>query len=301
MTTKIKYLLFILLAVIGIGSIHVAAQTGARATKADINGMIEFYEWAFETDFTAAESREYAGLLNQGFRDDAAAERSEIDSVLAMFAKIKQAGAEDRREARRKFLNNLLPSLRKTEASNPQARFLLEVFRRARDGKDVLTALDPASGDPFDGRALGKAANPDGSPNVVGKWTRGTGSGYVSPGGKSQHRVSDEYTFEFSPDGTIEYVFESDLLNLMQCRTTETIRQRGEYSISGETLTINLAAGTSIGTNSCNKSGNSKKSVPAATIEKTFSVQRMDSPYRPSRPLILCFDGQTGENCFEKN
>lgn len=298
MMNKIK-ILFSTILCAAVFAACVSAQ-GAKASSSDVSGMIEFYEWAFDTDFTPSERSEYTRLLNQGFRDDAAAERSEVDAVQEKFAKIKRGAAADRREARRVFLDKFLPTLKQGESTNPQARFLLEVYRRSHDGKDVLTTLDAASGDIFDKRALGKATNADGTPNVVGKWKRGTGSGYVSPGGKSQHRVSDEHTFEFLPDGTVEYVFESDLLNLMQCRTTETIRQSGKYSISGGALTINLAAGTSVGTSGCNKNANFKKSVPAATIEKAFSVRRLDSPYRPSQPLILCFDGQKDEGCFEK-
>lgn len=138
------------------------------------------------------------------------------------------------------------------------------------------------------------------SSNIVGKWWRGEGSGYVDPTGKTRYKSGKTYTFEFFADGTVEYKYNLDVLSIVQCRTKEDAAARGRYSISGNTLTINLAAGTTVGSSTCEKSNNFRKTVPAETITKKFAIKRMESMARPDNPLTLCFDGQEGDSCFEK-
>lgn len=300
MMNKLKYLfLAILCAAFFVGAAaNVSAQT--KTIKRDAAGMIEFYEWAFDTDFSADERIEMERFLEKDFREDAATARSETDKVAATFAGIKRMNSEARREARRAFLNTFLPNLKRNEASNREARFLLDIYRAAHNGNDVLTTLDAASGDVFDKRALGKATNRDGSPRIIGKWSRAKGDGFVDYTGKTRYKAGETFTFEFFDDGTVEYVYESDVLSVMQCRTTETGKASGTFEANGDSLTMKLGAMKTIGTSSCGK-GNSTKTLPASTLTKKFTVRRMDSVTRPDKPLLLCFDGQADENCFEKS
>lgn len=140
-----------------------------------------------------------------------------------------------------------------------------------------------------------------GSMNLVGKWWRGEGGGSIDYTGKTQYKSGRNYTFEFFADGTIEYVYELDVLSIIQCRTKESSKARGTYSVSGDTLTIKLAAGTSVGSSSCEAKGNFKKTVPAETLTRRFTIKKMDSVFRPDNPLILCFDNQEGDGCFERS
>jgi hypothetical protein len=105
----------------------------------------------------------------------------------------------------------------------------------------------------------------------------------------------------FSPDGTVEYTYNLDVLSIVQCRTKEDSKARGKYTVSGDTLTMTLAAGTSVGSSSCETSGNFKKTTPAEKITKKFTIKRMESITRPDNPWTLCFDGQEGNSCFEKS
>lgn len=139
-----------------------------------------------------------------------------------------------------------------------------------------------------------------GSPSVVGKWWRGAGSGFIDYTGKTQYKSGETYTFEFFPDGTVEYVYDSDVLSIVQCRTKETSKARGKYSVNGDTLTINLDAGNAVGSSSCEAKRNFRKTTPASTITKKFTIKKMESIARPDNPWTLCFDGQEGNSCFEK-
>lgn len=136
---------------------------------------------------------------------------------------------------------------------------------------------------------------------LVGKWWRGEGSGFVDYTGKTRYKSGKNYSFEFFADGTVEYTFNLDVLSIVQCRTKEDSKQRGKYTVSGDTLTITLAAGTSVGSSSCEKSDNFRKTMPAATITKKFTIKRMESMARPDKPWTLCFAGQEGDACFEKD
>jgi hypothetical protein len=142
--------------------------------------------------------------------------------------------------------------------------------------------------------------NGGGSQSLVGKWSRGTGSGFIDYTGKTQHKAGKTFTFEFFADGTVEYVYDEDVLSIVQCRTKETSKARGKYTINGDSVTINLGVGNWVGSSSCEPSGNFKKTQPASTITKNFTVKRMDSITRPDKPWILCFDGQSDDACFEK-
>jgi hypothetical protein len=300
---KLKYLFTTILcaAFFAGAATNVSSQTVAKSVKRDAAGMIEFYEWAFDTDFTADQRARMEGFLEKDFRENAAAARRETDSVAATFAGIKRMNSEARREARRAFLNAFLPNLKRSEASNPEANFLLEIYRAAHNGNDVLTTLDAASGDVFDKRAFGKATNHDGSPNLIGKWTRGKGDGFVDYTGKTRYKAGETFTFEFFDDGTVEYVYQSDVLSVTQCRTTESGKASGTFEANGNSLTMNLGAMKTVGTSSCDRKNNFTKTLPASAVTKKFTVKRMDSITRPDKPLLLCFDGQADETCFEKS
>lgn len=139
------------------------------------------------------------------------------------------------------------------------------------------------------------------SANLVGKWWRGEGSGSIDYTGKTQYKSGRNYTFEFFPDGTVEYTYNLDVLSIVQCRTKEDSKARGKYTVSGDTLTMTLAAGTSTGSSSCESKNNFKKTTPAEKITKKFTIKRMESITRPDNPWMLCFDGQEGDSCFERS
>ena len=298
MLNKLKYLfLTVLCASFFIGASEASAQ---KASAADVAGMIEFYEWAFETDFSPEQKTQFRQFLESDFREDAAKARKNTNTILETFAEVKQANAETRRETRRIFLETFLVNLKKKESSDADAKFLLAVYPAAHGGSDEFTAMDAATGDVFDKRA-DKTMTASGAANVYGKWTRSTGSGNVDPTGKTRYKSGETYTFEFKPDGTMTYLYDKDVLAITQCTIKETSKASGTIEVSGNTLTMNLGAMTSIGASTCDKKDNFRRTLAASTLTKTFTVKRLESIFRPDAPLILCFEGQKDEDCFEKS
>jgi hypothetical protein len=146
----------------------------------------------------------------------------------------------------------------------------------------------------------GRNAINGGSQSLVGKWSRSEGGGFIDYTGKTRHKAGKTYTFEFFSDGTVEYVYDNDVLSIVQCRIKETSKARGKYAVNGNSLTMNLGAGNSTGSSSCETKGNFNKTTPASTVTKKFTVKRMDSITRPDNPWMLCFEGNDGEACFER-
>ena len=139
------------------------------------------------------------------------------------------------------------------------------------------------------------------SSNLVGKWLKSGGAGGSrDPSGKTLYNSGNDVIFEFYADGRMMFINDKNTLSITQCKITEIMKIPGTYSLSGDTLTMNLGAGTSTGTNSCNSKGNFKKSLNPDTLTKKVVVKRMESVFRPDAPLILCLDGQKDDECYEK-
>lgn len=145
--------------------------------------------------------------------------------------------------------------------------------------------------------------NSDGanSSKIVGAWFRSDGTGGArDPGGKTRYNSGTDTTFEFFADGKMRITIKKETLNITQCQINETTNLPGTYSISGNQLTMNLGTGSVVGTNSCQSSGNFKKSLIPSTLEKTFVVKNLESVFRPDAPLILCLDNSSDDKCFER-
>jgi hypothetical protein len=142
---------------------------------------------------------------------------------------------------------------------------------------------------------------PGGPPALIGKWERYTGSGSITDGtGKTKYGNGTTYSFEFGPGGTIIYTVVEKTLSIMGCKIERSDRATGRFTISDDSMNISLGAGTSVGTDSCSKSGNYNKPLPPASLTVKFAVKRSDSVLRPDHPTLLCFDGGDGEACYEK-
>lgn len=191
--------------------------------------------------------------------------------------------------------------------AEPQRRLVMGFFVPSEDGfvlalTEMLRAAAPVSAD---GETAGNVQNSGrktlGDLSLTGKWYRGTGSSHIDSTGKTQYKAYDNYYFEFFPNGTVEYTYEKDVLTLLQCKINNSEKARGQYTISGDAMTINLGAMNSVGTDSCDAKGNYTKTEPASTIIKKFQIRKMDTLFRPDKPTILCFDGQTDDDCFKRN
>ncbi len=134
---------------------------------------------------------------------------------------------------------------------------------------------------------------------LFGRWFRTIGGGSRDWTGKTQYNAGEDFYFEFFPDGSVTYSREKDVLTIMQCKIKESQKARGRFTVSGNTLNIELGEMSSVGSNSCDAKGNFNKKLEPSKISVTFVIKKMESITRPDNPTIMCFDG-SDEVCYEK-
>lgn len=272
--------------------------------QSEVNKIIEFYEWAFEARFTPDERRRFAELSAESYRQDPATARKDSDTLINALAAIRAKSASDQARVRESFNENFAKDLR--AGTDELSRLLLAVYERGQNGgnngetiKEVLPSEEDLRGTDEDAPASssGGGSIPK---NLVGRWFRSGGAG-GSRGytGDTKYNSGNDVIFEFRADGTMQFINDKNTLSITQCRITEMMKIPGTYRANGGTLTMNLSAGTHVGTSSCERAGNFKKTVSPSTLTKKFVVKNLESVFRPDAPLILCLDGAKDEDCFE--
>lgn len=192
--------------------------------------------------------------------------------------------------------------------AEPSRRALVGFFVPSEDGfvfaltEMVRAAAPPDFDEPAPPIPIRKNVGDtnSGDAALIGKWSRGAGSGFIDYTGKTRYKAGETFTFEFFADGTVEYVYDKDVLSIIQCRTKENGKARGTFTVSGDTLRMNLGAMNTVGSSTCDSKDNFKKTEPASVVSKRFAIKKMDSITRPDNPTIMCFDGANGETCFER-
>ncbi len=129
---------------------------------------------------------------------------------------------------------------------------------------------------------------------LVGKWVWArTGSGtYDGATGGYVGGSGSRFTYEFSPNGTVEL---NGIMNVMMggCSQQVFTSKKGRASLSGGTLTINWSGGTTTRDFSCDSANNYTKNLPAET-------QNLQIRYKTdsSGQENFCTGTGSGENCF---
>ena len=301
---KLKYLLLLVLCVGLVGAVsHITAQTsdkvlvsagGKTLRQADIDKMIQFYEWAFEAKFSADERARFGEFTAREFRSDPANARATIDDIVGTLPKILAAAADVQQETRKNFLAAFLPEARQNADENSQ--MLVGIYDAAHGGNDSNSAANgennPAQND--DSYETVKKVGVGNLSAIVGKWVSGssgsmtkTTSGVYLGGNASRH------TYQFNADGTVEY---TGIMNMMTggCRMQIFKSAKGRASLSGSTLTINWSPASFSRDDSCSPSKNYKKTLPAEveTMQVNFET------YYDDKQLCLT---TTDKTCFSRD
>jgi hypothetical protein len=301
MINKIENLFLILLIALIIGgTTFVSAQNGGDKIlvagekplrQTEIDQIIEFYEWMFETSFSSDERQRFAELSIKAFRQNASESRKNTDTLISAVPVFKTKSAERQKSIREEFNRDFVNQLRTD--NDEAAQLLLGIYERGQAGQTNQDAAVDPNQNPSTGQAL--------TNNLIGRWKRSGGAGgFRDTTGKTKYNSGDDLIFEFHNDGTMQFINEKNTLSITQCRITETTKIPGKFSVSDGQLTMDLGVGTSVGTSTCEKSGNFKKTLSASSVTKNFIVKELQSVFRPDRPLILCFDDSKDEDCFEK-
>ena len=191
----------------------------------------------------------------------------------------------------------------------------VELFSLAKDGSDpravigffvatdevfvcALMEIQKADSQPAKSDGRPSASSGDAGGSIVGKWFRTTGGSTIDWTGKTTLKGGEDFTFEFFPDGSVEYTRKKEVISIMQCRINSLENARGRYTLSGGTLRIDLGPMRSTGSDSCDAKGNYNKTLGNSTMTAQVQIKRLDDISRPDRPYTMCLDGN--EVCYEK-
>lgn len=292
---KVVCLLLLLLCAASLcGSANVRAQgvgdkllvEGKKQLRqSDVNGMIEFYEWAFEAKFTGEQREEFQSLTEADFRKDPAASRKGIDDLLEMSAKVKALDENRRREVREKFAADFVQSLRQ-KPEDEAAKLLLSIY----DGEGRANQPSVATGASSE-EASGSVKGLDA---LAGKWVWArTGSTTWSQGGTYVGGNGSRFTYQFSRNGVVEY---TGIMNVMMggCNQQVFMTKKGRARLSGDTLIINWSPATSTRDFSCDRANNYTKTLPAETETLKVSIKNSSTGQRQ----LCTVSGSGGETCF---
>jgi hypothetical protein len=290
---KLKYFLLLVLCAGLIGSApSVSAQSGKvlvsaggkQLRQSDVDKMIQFYEWAFETEFSADQRARFTENTVEEFRANPAESRATTDSLLESIARIFASSEAAQQKTRESFLANFIAAARKSSEAN--GRLLVEIYDAAQgaSNENVATNGSNDAADSNDSNAGNISA-------LAGKWVWGrSGSSTYTTGGAYMGSNGSRHTYQFNANGTVEY---TGIMNIMTGGCTMQVFKsaKGRANLNGNTLTINWAPAAFSRADSCSPSKDYKKTLPAET--ETFQVQ-FKSDYGQRQ---LCLTSKE-ETCF---
>jgi hypothetical protein len=306
MNSKIKYFVLILCLCITGGIYSVSAQStdnnkilveGKKPLKqSDVDGLIEFYEWAFETKFTDAQREKFQTLTINDYRKDSATNRKSTDDLLGVYAKIKAADEDRRQRTRENFVPGFVDELRRT-SNEEGSKLLLSVYEAAHGEKsstqnDSAAVADISSNNSNETR-IQKDAN---LKDLLGKWANGrTGSTIRDMYGKTIAGNASRFTYEFFPDGTVQYTGIMHTSSLAGCRLEAFTTKKGKVSTSGNTMTIAFAPASFSRDDTCTPAQNYKKTLPAETVTLQWQIK-----HEPYGRTLFCTTEKGEESCFDR-
>lgn len=272
------------------GDDKILAPGNPPLRQSEMNTLIDFYEWALETDFTVRQRQRFIELSVESYRRNGAASRKDADALLEVFGKIQRLGEDERQKIRETLKPELVKEFRR--ASDESSQLLLAVYENGQNvnqSPDVEKPSEPNA-------AASEPENPEQSfgenlSALTGKWTWGrSGSSTYASSGSLLGSNGSRFTYYFSANGAVEYV---GIMNIMTagCRMQVFTSKKGKARLQGETLTINWSPAAFSRDDSCSPSKNYKKTLPAET--ETLRVEFKDS-YEQRQ---LCLTGKE-ETCF---
>lgn len=260
--------------------------------QADVDNLIKFHEWASQTKFSGDRRKKFETFLDRDFRRDADKARKDTDDLIATHNKIRSEEKNVQEFTRVLIVTAFLEEFRK-KPDDTYSQFMLAVYEKRDD--DSPDVSDDDKSDKEDVSAE-KISYSEGSfdQELVGKWQRNDGSGYIDPTGKTKYKSGAFYNYEFSPDGTVRRSMDKDVLTIMQCQINETKRATGKATVSGDSMTIAFGETNHTSSNSCESADNFEKTLPAETVALRWHLK---TEYETTR---LCIDEADGEKCYDR-
>lgn len=284
------------------------AQGGPAAARANVDRVIELYEWALAVTFTPAERETFrAYFADARERNDASAAK-----LLRMAEKVLALDAAKLREIQPEFRDAFLADFNSAPDSATN-RFLLGVYRRGRgDDAEAPSAAVERAAQSRDADANAGAEGERKSEResggdeefrpaegavrmseLVGVWEKAGVSSYgyrdtltndyrSGHGSAQMHEIRADGGFDYSNYATV---------SLYNCTTELFTSMKGRVTLSGARVTFKYVSGTVRGKDSCKATGFNK---PAQISGRTYVLERAGDRVR------LCEVGAEVPTCLSK-
>lgn len=274
--------IFLLLA---LGAMELPAKSAIPSeTAAHASGYIQ---WVFDVTFSPAEQVRYNKILADMWRGSNKGAIEAVKQMADMHQRLDQIDATKREQLRVAVRKELLALF--AQAEDEDSRWLLSVYQAAHPqgentpvgSADAQVVLQPAPQTPGSSTASPsaqaanqtKATGKTTGSGVLGRWTDGRVSSIQYQNaytGVAAPTNGSSFLFEFRNDGT--YTFRGLIQTVMyNCTTTIFSNETGNYTLSGNTLSLDPKKNPYKLTNSCASSSN--KESDGKLIPQTYRIQ----------------------------
>ena len=294
MTTKLTALIIAIVFLLGPAhttraqELVPAAAGRAPLTQANVDRVVELYEWALSVTFTQAERETFQDYFVGAWRRG---ERSAA-SLLRIAEKVLAFDEAKREKIQTEFRDAFLSDFNSAPDS-ATSRFLLGVYRRAHGGDgstEPAAAVNEEAGGAPDFKPVEGAVRMS---ELVGTWEKAGVSSYgyrdtLTNDYRSGHGSAQMH--EVRADGGFDYTNYATV-SLYDCRTELFTSMKGRVKLSGARVTFEYVSGTVKGKDSCKATGFNR---PAQISSRTFVVER------DGERLRLCEVGAENPTCLSK-
>jgi hypothetical protein len=232
--------------------------------QSDADKLQDFFEWLFETKFSAAEQAEFQKLIvkkwNEGEKEAAG-----ISGIIKSHAEFRTVSETDREKVRLEMQPKVAASFQSGQSEIND--FMAGIYQKSR--KNSVARNDPRNSidDGVGAVTLADLAGNWSSGSVSSERYKNLASGDLSDvsGNMSEYIVSAK--------GDIQY---SGYLSttIYACSTRLFFTKKGKISISGSTITFDYRTGERDYQNSCNASLSGVKPIPPQRKTVPFTLER---------------------------
>lgn len=251
--------------------------------QSDVDELIAFFEWLFETRFTDQQRTKFQALAIKEWKSGEQAVKG-MTEIIENNRKFQMMDT-GRREKIRQTLTPEITASFKNEPSEVNT-LLLEVYQNAE--KNSAPDNKPGnSGNSGGNVSLADLAGTWSTSSVSGDRYKNLATGELSDAG------GNIIEYIISPNGKIKYTGYMST-TLYACTTKLFVTKTGKISISGSNITFDYTSGERDYNSSCNSSLNGVKAIPPTKKTYPFTIERDEYG------LKLCTLEEGNQFCIRK-
>jgi len=264
----------------------VLAKGNPALTDSTVQRIQGVFEWTFQKDFDAEQSRHFRQILVGYWQNDLRSNIQSCQDYLKISDLIEKVPADQAENIRAKLLSAISEAVQK-EPNDEMSQLLAEVSGNLQVVENSNVTENESS---FNGNV---------PVQIVGTWIarRGSGSGYVNPNtGATSGPNTSVHSYTFRSNGTFEYAILMQS-SLYQCTTTINGFEAGNFSVNTSEISFITKKASKSYKDTCHPNLNSNGAAEIPAPKKLYYRFARDE----QNNLNLCLSDDAGRNsCFVK-